>query len=84
MTQADSVTKTSETIESIVSTIKQLNSSIEIQAGSVAQSSSAVEEMVANIASIGQTLGKTDAAIKELTEATGDGKATLVTSNAVT
>ena len=84
LTQADSVTKTSETIESIVSTIKQLNSSIEIQAGSVAQSSSAVEEMVANIASIGQTLGKTDAAIKELTEATGDGKATLVTSNAVT
>mgnify|MGYP000928401488 CR=1 FL=1 len=40
--------------------------------------------MVANIASIGQTLGKTDEVIKSLTTATGDGKATLVTSNTVT
>ena len=40
--------------------------------------------MVANIASIGQTLGKTDDVIKNLTTATGDGKATLVTSNTVT
>lgn len=40
--------------------------------------------MVANIASITQTLEKTDSAIKDLTAATGDGKATLVTSNTVT
>ena len=40
--------------------------------------------MVANIASIGQTLAKTDSAINDLTSATGDGKATLVTSNTVT
>ena len=84
MTQAASVTETAATVEEIVRTIKQLNNSIETQAASVAQSSSSVEEMVANIASIGQTLGKTDEAIKKLTGATGDGKATLVTSNAVT
>ena len=84
MTQAASVTETAATIEEIVRTIKQLNSSIETQAASVAQSSSSVEEMVANIASIGQTLDKTDEVIKKLTGATGDGKATLVTSNAVT
>ena len=84
MTQAASVTETAATIEEIVRTIKQLNGSIETQAASVAQSSSSVEEMVANIASIGQTLGKTDEAIKKLTGATGDGKATLVTSNTVT
>ena len=84
MTQAASVTETAATIEEIVRTIKQLNSSIETQAASVAQSSSSVEEMVANIASIGQTLGKTDEVIKSLTTATGDGKATLVTSNTVT
>ena len=84
LTQAASVTETAATIEEIVRTIKQLNNSIETQAASVAQSSSSVEEMVANIASIGQTLGKTDEAIKKLTGATGDGKATLVTSNAVT
>ena len=84
MTQAASVTETAATIEEIVRTIKQLNNSIEIQAGSVAQSSASVEQMVANIASIGQTLDKTDEVIKSLTSATGDGKATLVTSNSVT
>ena len=84
MTQAASVTETAATIEEIVRTIKQLNNSIETQAASVAQSSSSVEEMVANIASIGQTLDKTDEVIKSLTTATGDGKATLVTSNSVT
>ena len=84
MTQAASVTETAATIEEIVRTIKQLNNSIETQAASVAQSSSSVEEMVANIASIGQTLGKTDEVIRSLTTATGDGKATLVTSNTVT
>jgi len=84
LTQAASVTETASTIEEIVRTIKQLNNSIEAQAASVAQSSSSVEEMVANIASIGQTLGKTDQVIGSLTTATGDGKATLVTSNAVT
>ena len=84
MTQAASVTETAATIEEIVRTIKQLNNNIETQAASVAQSSSSVEEMVANIASIGQTLGKTDDVIKSLTTATGDGKATLVTSNTVT
>ncbi|MGP1454963.1 MAG: methyl-accepting chemotaxis protein [Treponema sp.] len=84
LTQATSVTETATTIEKIVRTIKRLNSSIETQAASVAQSSSSVEQMVANIASIGQTLDKTDALIKSLTTATGDGKATLVTSNAVT
>lgn len=84
MTQAASVTETAATVEEIVRTIKQLNTSIETQAASVAQSSSSVEEMVANIASIGQTLGKTDEVIRSLTTATGDGKATLVTSNTVT
>ena len=84
LTQAASVTETAATIEEIVRTIKQLNNSIETQAASVAQSSSSVEEMVANIASIGQTLDKTDEVVKDLTAATGDGKATLVTSNSVT
>ncbi|MGP1594826.1 MAG: methyl-accepting chemotaxis protein [Treponema sp.] len=84
LTQADSVTETAATVEEIVHTIKQLNNSIETQAVSVAQSSSVVEEMVANIASIGQTLDKTDEVIKNLTTATGGGKATLETSNTVT
>ena len=84
MTQAASVTETAATLEEIVRTIKQLNSSIETQAASVAQSSSSIEEMVANIASVGQTLGKTDDVIGKLTAATGDGKATVGTSNTIT
>ncbi|MGP1577743.1 MAG: methyl-accepting chemotaxis protein [Treponema sp.] len=84
LTQAASVSETAATLEEIVRTIKQLNTSIETQAASVAQSSSSVEQMVANVAVIGQTLGKTDEIIKSLTNATGDGKATLVTSNTVT
>ena len=84
MTQAASVTETAATVEEIVRTIKQLNTGIEMQAASVAQSSSSIEEMVANIASITQTLERTDNAIKDLSTATGDGKATLVTSNTVT
>ncbi|MGP1444262.1 methyl-accepting chemotaxis protein [Treponema sp.] len=84
MSQAASVTETAATVEEIVRTIKQLNTSIETQSASVAQSSSSVEEMVANIASIGQTLGKTGDTIRSLTNATGDGKAALVTSNTVT
>ena len=84
LTQAASVSETSATIEQIVRTIQQLNHSIETQAASVAESSSSIEQMVANIASIGQTLGKTDEVIKNLTGATGDGKATLITSNTIT
>ena len=84
MMQAASVTETAATVEEIVRTIKQLNTGIETQVTSVAQSSSSVEEMVANIASITKTLEKTDSTIKDLTTATADGKATLVTSNTVT
>ncbi|MGP1455501.1 MAG: methyl-accepting chemotaxis protein [Treponema sp.] len=84
MTQAASVTETVAKLEEIVSTIKQLNNRIETQAASVAQSSSSVEQMVANIASMGQTLGKTDEIIKSLTNATGDGRATLATANTIT
>ena len=84
LTQATSVTETAETIEQIIKTIKQLNGSIESQAASVAQSSSSIEEMVANIKSITGTLERSDGLIKELGEATRDGKDTLSRSNSVT
>ena len=80
VTQATSVTETA----AIVRTIKHLNTGIETQAASVAQSSASIEEMVANIGFIGQTLGKTDEVIQNLTAATKDGKDTLVASNDVT
>ena len=84
LTQATSVTATASTIEQIIRTIKQLNESIESQAASVAESSSSIEEMVANIKSITGTLEKSDGLIRELGEATRDGKETLLQSNTVT
>jgi len=84
LTQAASVTETASTIEEIIRTIRQLNSSIENQASSVSQSSSSIEQMVANIASITGTLEKSDVLIKELGNATRDGKETLAKSNSVT
>lgn len=84
ISQAASVTETVSAVEQIIKTIQLLNKRIETQTGSVAQSSASIEQMVANIASMGQTLGKTDQIIKNFISATGDGKATLVTSNTVT
>ena len=82
--QAASVTETVSAVEQIIKTIQLLNGRIETQSGSVVQSSLSVEQMVDNIASISQTLEKTDQIIKSFVSATGDGKATLLTSNAVT
>lgn len=82
--QSNSVSETANSIEEIIQTIKKLNERIENQAASVAESSSSIEEMVANIASITNTLEKTDSAIKELGEATADGKDTLLHSRSVT
>ncbi|UTC67360.1 MULTISPECIES: methyl-accepting chemotaxis protein [unclassified Treponema] len=84
LTQAASVTETAATVEEIIRTIKQLNSSIETQAASVAESSSSIEEMVANIASITQTLGKSDNIIRNLADATAEGKDKVSTANDVT
>ena len=81
---ASNMTETASTIEEISRTIKQLNTSIESQVASIAQSSSSIEEMVANIASITSTLEKSDVLIKELGEATADGKETLMQSHTVT
>ncbi len=84
ITQAASVSDTASTMEEIMQTIKNLNTSIETQAASVAVSSSSIEEMVANIASITSTLEKTDGYIKELGDATRDGRETIVQSNTAT
>ncbi|UTY24716.1 methyl-accepting chemotaxis protein [Treponema denticola] len=84
LTQAASVTETAATVEEIIRTIKQLNNSIETQAASVVQSSSSIEEMVANITSITQTLGKSNNIIKELADATAEGKGNVSTANEVT
>ena len=81
---ASNMTETASAVNQISANIDGVKQQAMTQAASVTETAATVEEMVANIASIGQTLGKTDEAIKKLTGATGDGKATLVTSNAVT
>ena len=84
ITQTKSVSETASTMEEIMQTIKSLNGRIEAQAASVAMSSSSIEEMVANIASITGTLEKTDGYVKELRDATRDGRETIVQSNTAT
>lgn len=84
VTQTKSVSETASTMEEIMQTIKSLNGRIEAQATSVAMSSSSIEEMVANIASITGTLEKTDNYIRELRDATKDGRETIVQSNTAT
>lgn len=84
MTQASSVTETAATMEEIIHTIKQLNRSIERQAANVHESNQLSEDMVANIVSISEILSQNDTAIKNLADATDDGKNTLINSNSVT
>ena len=84
ITQASSITETAATMEEIIRTIKQLNNSIEHQAASVYDSNRSVEDMVSNIASISDALVQNDDVIKNLVDATDDGKNMLVNSNTVT
>ncbi|UTC62152.1 cache domain-containing protein [Treponema sp. OMZ 787] len=81
--QSASVNESVSTVEQIINTIKQLNESIEHQAASVSESSASIEEMAANISSITKTLAKTDEIIKNLAEATANGKETVIKSNSL-
>jgi len=83
-TQADSLKGTMATIEEIIKTIEGLNTSIESQAATVMMSSFSIEKMVSDITNITEMLGKSNDLIKELTDATADGKDTLTRSNGVT
>ncbi len=84
ITQSSSVSETAAIVKEVIEIITRVSESIETQAASVAESSSAVEEMVANIASITATLGKTDSVIKNLADATENGKETIAGANAAT
>ncbi len=82
--QSSSVSETSATMEEIIRTITQLNNNIENQAASVAQSSAFIEEMVANIVSVTQMLVKANESIASLVSATGEGRQTIHSTNAIT
>ncbi len=83
ITQAASVEKTGNVVETIIEQIQQLDKEIAAQAGAVTQSSSSVEEMAANIVMITQTLEKNNDLIKEMYSMTLDGKNGAQTANAV-
>lgn len=83
ITQAASVEKTGNVVETIIEQIQQLDKEIAAQAGAVTQSSSSVEEMAANIVMITQTLEKNNDLIKEMYSMTIDGKNGAQTANAV-
>ncbi|MGP1458428.1 MAG: methyl-accepting chemotaxis protein [Treponema sp.] len=81
--QAKSAADTTAVVTRIINIIERLNSRIEKQAENVVQSSAAIEQMTANIAAITKSLEKSDAMTKELTDATAEGKKTLLVSNEV-
>ena len=83
ITQAASVEKTGNVVETIIEQIQQLDKEIALQAGAVTQSSSSVEEMAANIVTITQTLERNNNLIKEMYSMTIDGKNGAQTANAV-
>ena len=82
--QAQSVKETAAVMEDIIHTIENLNGSIEDQSASVTESSASIEQMVSNIAAIGLSLEKSAAMIKMLTQATSEGKKTILSSSTVT
>ncbi|MGP1440200.1 MAG: methyl-accepting chemotaxis protein [Treponema sp.] len=83
-TQVDSLNDTMTTIEKIIKTIENLNTRIESQAVTVMMSSFSIQNMVSNIGTITEILDGSNTLIKQLGEATADGKETLTSSNTVT
>jgi len=81
--QVSSVAETAASIEQIIQSITKLNSEIEIQSKSVNESSAAIEQMVANIHSVTESVKKVDNSITSLSEATIDGKNSLVEANSI-
>ena len=84
LTQATSLSETMGTIEQIIKTIEGLNTRIESQAATVMMSSFSIQNMTSDIAKIKEVLESSNALIKELGEATADGKNTLQATNKVT
>ena len=84
LTQANSLKETMATIEQIIGTIEGLNTRIESQAASVMMSSFSIQNMVQDITKINEMLENSNNVIKELGEATADGKNTLQATNKVT
>ena len=83
ITQAASVRKIGNVVETIIEQIQQLDHEITVQAGAVTQSSSSVEETAASITTITQTLEKNNDLIKDMYSMTIDGKNGAKTANSV-
>ena len=81
---SSNMSETASSVYEISSNIDSVKQQTLTQAASVTETASTIEEMVSNIKNITGTLEKTDMLIKELTEATRDGKETLTQSNSVT
>ena len=84
LNQANNLKETMNTIEEIIHTIENLNTRIESQAATVMMSSFSIEKMAQDITNITEILATTNELIKELGNATADGKDTLQSSNTAT
>lgn len=81
--QEESVSSTAAAIEHIIKTLRFLNESIGRQALMVAESSSSFDKMSHSIEAVGGNVAETREAIRNLSEATNDGRETMVKANEI-
>ena len=81
--QEESVSSTAAAIEHIIKTLRLLNESIGRQALMVAESSSSFDKMSHSIEAVGGNVAETREAIRNLSEATNDGRETMVKANEI-
>lgn len=81
--QEESVSSTASAIEHIIKTLRLLNESIGRQALMVAESSSSFDKMSHSIEAVGGNVAETREAIRNLSEATNDGRETMVKANEI-
>ncbi len=83
MSQAGSVTKTDETVKTILETLNTLDNYIDIQSNRVIQSSSSIETMIANVRAVTKMLEESNTVIQDAHKLTVQGKSGAKNSNEV-
>lgn len=81
--QEQSVASTASAIEQIIKTVRLLDERIGKQSSMIAQSSSSFDTMTLSIGTVGSNISETRSAIRNLSNATDDGRETLSKANEI-
>ncbi|QTQ15807.1 methyl-accepting chemotaxis protein [Treponema parvum] len=79
--QEKSITETASAIEQIIKIVRQLDASVSQQLSIVMESASSFDNMAQSITSVGSNVKQTQVAIQNLSEATNNGRETLIRAN---